>query len=651
MVGVVLIQQYLTKEFRIVVDSKTANINNGQWRIPLVQNETYNGNVQERDADELACVFPEVDVYDPKIMQLSGLDEPTAVCQGNLPDLTFVSGRQLTVNKTLAQSVVSFQHCKYREILRRPKNDSDIDFGVWSDPFVEEVTLSPEVEYILVVCENNASEIVSKTYHALIARHPEHEKLDMLKLKKRQVEASPKETLNVIMIGLDGVSRHQFLRSMTMTQSFLNKGSNTFDMTMHTQTGTNTFPNYLPLLTGRSESEIDRWWDSKHYTDVFGLVWESFMNAGFKTLFSEDAPSIGGFHFMKKGFLSPPTTYYTHPICLAIERDKDIWRAGMHCIGNTPEVVFHVNYIENMLDTFKDVPLYAMAFMTKLTHGDGTLSKRVDEHIYNFYTSLQQKGHLNNTLLITFSDHGPRWGPIRATINGMVESRAPYLFLTFPPWFLDKYPAVAANLKTNTRRLTSHVDTHATLLDLIYFKATGNVPVVPNKHGISLFREIPKNRTCDDAKIPLEFCLCNQKQMEKMSPNSTVYQKLGELLLKSVNSKHDRSYCLELSLHTVLQIIEIKLPYVSPNDKRLYKVKIQTTPGDAVYEGTIQTPSMRESALSEFLQKINSGSESKNEGVVIGKTIDRLTLYKGQADCELNAARKPYCYCKNLIVL
>ncbi|XP_059174433.1 uncharacterized protein LOC131954692 [Physella acuta] len=548
--------------------------------------------------------------------------------------------------------MANFQHCKYREIFGQPRNDSSLIFGVWSEPFVEEVTLGPEVEYILVVCENNASEIVSKTYHALIARRPEFEELDMLKLKKRQVEVSPKETLNVIMIGLDGLSRHQFLRSMSMTQSFLNKGNNTFDMTMHTQTGTNTFPNYVPLLTGRSDTEIERYWNSKkHYTDVFGFVWKDFMDAGYKTLFSEDVPSIGGFHFMKKGFLSPPTTYYTHPICLAIERDEKIWKAGRYCIGNTPEIVFHFNYIEKMFDTFKDVPLYAMAFITKLTHGDMTLSKRVDEHILNFYTSLEKKGHLNNTLLITFSDHGPRWGSIRATMNGMVESRAPYLFLTFPQWFLDKYPDVAANLKTNTRRLTSHVDTHATLQDLIYFKATGNVPIVPDKLGISLFREIPKNRTCDDAKIPMEFCLCNQNQMKMVFPNSAIFQKLAELLLKSINSKHNSSYCVELSLHKVLQIVEIMLPFVGRDDKRLYKVKVQTTPGDAVYEGTVKTPKVEESILLESLEKIGNGTKIEDEGISMGKTVDRLTLYKGQADCEVDAARKPYCYCKNLIVV
>lgn len=603
------------------------------------------------DTENLACSFPNVDPFNPNIMKLAGLHKKTLRCDGYKPDLTYVRDNRLVVNKTRFQNTTGFKHCKFQNLFRHPKSDKNFTSGNWSEPFTNDILLPDSTEFILTVCENNRSEIISKTYYALLPEHKELEELELLRLKKRKKQAAPVETMNIIMAGLDGLSRHQFLRSMNLTYTFLTKELSSFDMTMHTQDGTNTFPNYVPLLTGRNDYEVEQWWDSSKHTDVFDLIWHDFTQAGYRTLYTEDEPTIGGFHFLKQGFLKTPTTYYSHPVSSAIEQDSELFTAGKHCAGNQPEIVFHFDYITRFLDKFPGKPLYAMSFHSKLTHGDMTNCIMADELIYTFYKSLQKKGQLNNTLLITFSDHGPRWGAIRPTLNGMVESRAPYLILTFPKWFLDKYPDAARNLQINTRRLTTHFDTHATLQDLMYFKAKGIVPLARRKHGISLFEEIPKNRSCEDVPIAMEYCLCNQATMQTIPSNNTISAGFAELILRSINAKRNKTICVAVTLKEILQIIRITMPTVyGSKDKLLYKVKIQTTPGDAIYEGTVQTPQVQEKDLSVYFKQLVAGTEPDNAfSIDVGETIDRLTYYKGQADCEANASKRPFCYCKELI--
>ncbi|XP_059160912.1 uncharacterized protein LOC131944366 [Physella acuta] len=644
----VVMERYLTVPDKTLKhrddDGQQPNKTNSHWLHSLFRKgKSGNPLTINEESERLGCVFPDVDPYSPGIMKLAGLDKKPLRCDRYMPDITYVNQNTLTVNRSRIKNEIMFKFCKYRDIFKNGTDDKKALFGAWSEPFDTSVKLPDTTEFIVVECENKAKETISRTYHALV---PIHKELTKLKLKKRRI-SGVKETLNVIMIGMDGLSRHQYMRSMNLTYNFLMKGLNSFDMSMHTQVGINTFPNFLPLLTGYNLSEVEKWWTWSENTDEFDLIWKDYHKQGYRTLYTEDQPIIGGFHFEKPGFMFKPTMYYSRPISLAMEADRELWRSGPHCAGNEPEIQFHLNYIERFFDTFPDTPLYAMSFLTKLTHNDMTNSKMADEMMYTFYKSLQEKGHLNNTLLLTFSDHGPRLGLIRPTVNGMVESRAPYSIFTFPRWFLDKYPEVTKNLKINTRRLTTHFDTHATLHDLLYFKVKDKCPPSNNKHGVSLFQEIPKSRTCEDIPIPLEFCLCNQVQMEPTNPRANISKGFSKIILHAINTKRNETVCTRLQLKEILQVVQIKLPSLGSDDKMVYKVKIQTNPGDAIYEGTIQTTLTQDENIMTYVEEFLSGGGNKK--FIVGETIDRLNLYKGQADCEKNDARKPYCYCKDLI--
>lgn len=96
-----------------------------------------------------------------------------------------------------------------------------------------------------------------------------------------------------------------------------------------------------------------------------------------------------------------------------------------------------------------------------------------------------------------------------------------------PEKFKKKYPKKYENLIRNQNRFTSNFDVHETL-DEIVSKTLNEEVQQTKRHGISLFSDIPKNRSCHDALVPDNFCTC----MDKLDKDIPKVKNL-ELLLKN----------------------------------------------------------------------------------------------------------------------
>ena len=80
-----------------------------------------------------------------------------------------------------------------------------------------------------------------------------------------------------------------------------------------------------------------------------------------------------------------------------------------------------------------------------------------------------------------------------------------------PRTFQEKYPIEMRNLRLNSRKLTTPFDIHETLKHFLDFDTSkrfvsGKLNNFPR--GISLFKNIPTNRTCNDAQIEAHWCSC-----------------------------------------------------------------------------------------------------------------------------------------------
>ena len=185
--------------------------------------------------------------------------------------------------------------------------------------------------------------------------------------------------------------------------------------------------------------------------------------------------------------------------------------------------------------------------------------------------------------------------------------------------------------RINQNRLTSHYDTYATMQDLLNFKGVVGPKGKLGERSISLFREIPEERTCADAQIPAEYCVCARFSKPKLSPALDNY--LGMVLRDKVSflTKPQRLKCVDPRLHSVESILEeTETGKTAKKGFRVFRVRITTEPGSAMFEATLQF------------------DVKKNSARVVGE-VARTNMYRGQADCMSTVQMRRYCYCKNLL--
>jgi hypothetical protein len=73
---------------------------------------------------------------------------------------------------------------------------------------------------------------------------------------------------------------------------------------------------------------------------------------------------------------------------------------------------------------------------------------------------------LENSFLFVMGDHGNRFGRLRATPTGTIEDNNPAFFLVLPRR-LRANQALRAILEENAKKLISHYDLYATLLEIV----------------------------------------------------------------------------------------------------------------------------------------------------------------------------------------
>ena len=132
--------------------------------------------------------------------------------------------------------------------------------------------------------------------------------------------------------------------------------------------------------------------------------------------------------------------------------------------------------------------------------------KKNERDILALLKGFKAKGYLENTLLIVMGDHGLRFGEVRKLVQGKLEERLPLYSMVVPPWFPSRYPDVFKIMQTNTARLTTWFDVHATFRHILNFPT----PPADMSRGISLFTEVPATRTGKDAGIHNYWCPCLQ---------------------------------------------------------------------------------------------------------------------------------------------
>lgn len=244
-------------------------------------------------------------------------------------------------------------------------------------------------------------------------------------------------------------------------------------------------------------------------------------------------------------------------------------------------------------------------------------------------------------------DHGARFTDARSTPQGKLEERMPYFAFHFPPRFFRLHPRAAANFKTNINRLTTPFDIHETFHDILNFQEH-HVDHTKNR-GISLFKEVPLNRTCESSGIEPHWCACLKWVDVK---NKSMMMMMAHAVVNFINNltSHVRVLCARLELHRI-----ISLSRFSPNSEVLmykqssdihgdhpdltdnmtlgydyYQAKLITRPGNSQFEATVKHSTITKDIF------------------VSEKSISRTNHYGSRPSCITDKFPnlRPYCFCK-----
>ncbi|XP_046393136.1 uncharacterized protein LOC124161034 [Ischnura elegans] len=591
-----------------------------------------------------ACRHPNLDVRNKDIMKYMK-DVPPIDC-GDKPDWVEIIGNMARIKESAKKGHGEVE-CSFTDIVR--ESDSLVSYGLTTTTHTD-YTLEGS-DFVKVRCHANG-----KKWRNIMSGVRRD---DIAAARSGWSNLSPEALgLNVLIWGHDSLSRNTFLRKLPLTSQYLQNNLNALTLEGYNIVGDGTPQALIPILTGKTELELPearkRMGEKANYVNIYPFVWNEFRKNGYVTAYAEDCPSIGTFTYRLKGFSEPPTDHYMRPFFVAASPDYGGYKK--YCLGSLPRHKIMMNYARDFFDVYRDKPKFMFSFHSELSHDSYNMIGAVDKDLKSFFEGLHSSGHLNNTLLIVMSDHGHRFAQIRDTQQGKQEERLPMFSFVFPPWFENKYPEAMANFRVNTRRLTTPFDINPTLKDVLHFQGAGKGSL--RNRSISLFKEVPSERTCSDASIEAHWCACLSWEELPVSSLSLVANPLSTAALAAnalvdyINklTEGHRTRCHPLKTAKLVWAAKLLpgggllhfrknadtdgfVPDLSAQTEvtqEIYQVKVETQPGAGRFEASLQYD-VRENS---FTVKVED--------------ISRINKYGRAAHCiEADAENlRKFCYCR-----
>ncbi|KAJ2828425.1 hypothetical protein GGI24_002394, partial [Coemansia furcata] len=144
--------------------------------------------------------------------------------------------------------------------------------------------------------------------------------------------------------------------------------------------------------------------------------------------------------------------------------------------------------------------------------GTGEVLRTLDDSLAAFLESMRDSGELDDTVLIVGADHGLHMGLNFAFLqNGRIEHQNPFMAMSVPEWlheFSEMYQTENGSEKVspfvaNEQRLMTPFETHHT------FRVLADWPEFEtDSWKRSLFAAQRAGRTCEEAGIGANFCMC-----------------------------------------------------------------------------------------------------------------------------------------------
>lgn len=513
--------------------------------------------------------------------------------------------------------------------------------------FSSQLELSGDTEFVYVECFNSGQKkLVYKDVHFVAQRKSAIlKRIKALPTKQSSSTDTGNNTTerqipSVLMIGIDSISRLNLLRAMPNTAQHL-YDQGWFEMKGYNKMGDNTFPNLMAILTGYNDTyAYDKC--KPHLEgglDECDIIWKKFADAGYVTGYAEDEPEIGTFNYRKKGFKVTPTDFYGRAGMIAANRLPKVMRSSLAiCLGYRSSADYIYQYGLDITEAFQEEGTFGLYWTNSFSHNDLNTPSSMDDRVRFYLEDLKKRGILKDSIVVFFSDHGIRFGPVRKLVTGWMEERLPFLFFWLPEWFREKYPEIVEALRVNRNRLTNPYDLHLTLKHILRLSGRASAADLAAKDVAlgcekcqSMFKEVPWDRSCDDVSIAPHWCTC--APYLPIDKGSKIVKRAAKFLLEYINKDIKRmlngttkenggKLCAELHLHSIYFAGETE--YKSDNNDIL--IQFETWPGGGEFESTVRYV------------------KAKDHFSVTG-TISRLNTYSKHSNCVSDEHLRKYCEC------
>ncbi|XP_068151714.1 uncharacterized protein [Drosophila tropicalis] len=447
---------------------------------------------------------------------------------------------------------------------------------------------------------------------------------------------------SVLLFGIDSMSRINFQRTMPKSAEFVTQPG-WYEMQGYNKVGDNTLPNLLAILTGRTQRQ---WRDTCDVRkpgcfDYIDYWWNHFSDAGYLTAYAEDLASISTFNYLKYGFQKQPVNYYLRPFLVVIENALQTMRYyhSVYCVGRRYSFSYVFDFAHQLIQRFiheTPKPIFGLFWTSSFTHEDYRGGYNLDSHFVDYLTRFQELGLFDKAIVILLSDHGRRFGPLTELSSGYIEERSPMLHIHLPEWYRKKYPNIANALQQNRQRLCSNFDLYLGIRQVlqqarprIHYYSPTQCPECR-----SIFRKLPKSRSCQEAGIPEHYCTCDPYIV--IPPRGFLIY-LTRLLVNRMNKHLQRmgheNDCYRLRLKGIYQIEQKQYfnksghPIYSPKGYNTYRVKFSTKPNSGLFRATFMC---------------------NNDIDIVNMRVDRITRlnsYRDESYCVQEAQSRKFCLC------
>ncbi|XP_033757106.1 uncharacterized protein LOC117339542 [Pecten maximus] len=598
------------------------------------------------------CIIPNLNPFDESIKKFEW--HPNKIKCESSPTFVFVDDDGfLQYNESAVhQGNLAKVTCVYSVVSRQKGNDDYVDFG-------PEVVLKEPTrvigDYFRVKCKDSSSRNVYDVMHYQIDSKTVQD--------SRNIQRETDEKFSILILGVDAVSRLAAIRKLPKTFAYLRDEMGAFEFKGHMKVADNTFPNVVPMLTGKKaySNELPSDDVSSVKFDRYPFVWYPLAKAGYATLFSEDYADINMFNLGKAGFNTQPTDHYMRPYWRGIKKmdllgtiinsalmgfedqKLSLKKTSTLCYGNTPKHVLSLNHNKEFIKRYSQKLRFSFTWLNEISHDYVNFLELGDDDFKNFFQWINENGHFDNSFVIFLSDHGSRIDSIRNTYIGRIEERMPLLQIAVPRKLREKYPSLVENMQDNTQRLTTHFDFHETLLDIMNSNFGSNYVAPESARGISLFSPIPESRSCAQAGVPEHYCACYGSEeipvalpivnkialfvVDEINTLLSVHSDLCEkLALKEI--KHAERIELGLKANGDVEFFSFRQFFEEPEKRKdeRYLVLIETFPGNALLEATVLVRNHKRFQL-------------------LGQ-VSRTNKYGKQSHCVKEDSLRLYCLCK-----